>query len=418
MKHVYLLGLAAILSLGLASCGGGGGDTDSKTDTTTQTSEDPYTAEEYQTAVNKMADMPIAMVQGQTALTPSFETKLAVFNYVTLTTKQAYTIKNKGAIDVSIAWDFDKTQEHASSISMIGDVRTAEGEIDEYHKRISFRYSKEGEISPVKFTARLTAGSASKDIEFIVKLSQNTYNYDKMSVEEFYSTGSNNLFKWCTSDGSIGKNVGPDGQEQDYYYVEIPVKIVYIAADENFAIGADGARFVYLYKINGMNLSVGRYYAVGGEIAQYKGSVQLSYISYADELTDHSAIADPVMDNVVDAETILGYSQCSDKHMYSVKLEGLTLKKKITSFNMKARGTFVVKQGGKELTIAYDYHTGAAANKEADAWKEALLSLETTDTFNLYGNLIYNSEDTKFSSSGHSWQVMPMVNASSLVKVG
>ena len=121
MKKTYLLVLAAILSMGLASCGGGqGGGTES-----TPVSQ-AITDEDYETAINKVKEMPIANIDGQTALTPDFSSTLSgdKNQRVVLTTKQSVNIRGKGTIEVAIAWGYDDKQTDAKAISGIKDVKT------------------------------------------------------------------------------------------------------------------------------------------------------------------------------------------------------------------------------------------------------------------------------------------------------
>ena len=417
MKKTYLLVLAAILSMGLASCGGGnpGGGTESAPVSQGITDED------YETAVNKVKEMPIANIDGQTALTPDFSSTLSgdKNQRVVLTTKQSVNIRGKGTVEVAIAWGYDDKQPDAKAISGIKDVKDAEGNIDEYHKNLYFNYSTEKDIENVTFFGTLTAGTKTATANFKVKLEKANIVFEKLTLEEFYAPASNGLFKWNKDDGSIGVNKNAEGQDQRYYYVELPCKVIYITPDNNFAIGADGARFVYLYKVDGLGLEVGKYYAVGGEIANYYGNIQLSYISYAHELKDHATIAEPVLDNVVDIHDIKGFSMVSDKHMYSVEIRNVHLKE-ATTINLTKRGTFVLVDGdGHELTVAYDYHTGSKGGKateEGTAWKAIVDGLKTTDSITIKGNLIYADKESnaKFKASGYDWNLMPQISADAI----
>lgn len=417
MKKTYLLVLAAILSMGLASCGGGQGGTSDQSASVSQ----EITDEDYETAINKVKDMPIANVNGQTALTPGFTTKLSGDNNdrVVLTTKQSVNIRGKGTVDVALAWDYDKKQEHASAISGIKDVKNADGSIDEFHKNLYFNYPTDADIDGITFFATLTAGTKTGTANFVVKLEKANIVFEKLTLEQFYTPAANGLFKWNKDDGSIGVNKNAEGADQRYYYVELPCKVIYITPDNNFAIGADGARFVYLYKVDGLGLEVGKYYAIGGEIANYYGNIQLSYISYAEELKNHSTIAEPVLDNVVDIAGIKEFSMVSDKHMYSVELRNVHLKE-ATTINLTKRGTFVLVDGaGNEITVAYDYHTGSKGGKATEdgtAWKAIVDGLKTTDSIAIKGNLIYadSESNAKFKANGHSWNLMPQISADAI----
>lgn len=400
MKKITTLILTIAASMLLAGCGG-------NTEIDYDTIKVPETEEQAQEAIEVVKDHAIANVKGR-SLTPGVESSLSGDDRdaVTLTTKEEARVKNYGTVEVAISWDYDATK-YKGIISKIADVKDADGNIDPLHKIMYFEYSEDEDLKAeftATYTVTLTNGEkvSEKDDAFKVKLNQVHRLYEEHTIESLYEVTEG---KYCFLNDKyqIGSNKNLDNVDQGFYYVQVPGKLVYLAADKNFGVMSDGNLSVYLYKINELAQTpeVGKYYNVFAEVGSYKGAIQLTFISRMVELEDHSEIAEPAEPTELTVEAIRGYKQVSDKHMYLTKLSGVKYNGGVTAdTNPNKRFTFKVKDGDKEMNISYDYHTKIGA-----ALVEKLKDVETGNPLDIVGRLIYNGSDT-FNGNGDKWELL------------
>ena len=277
-----------------------------------------------------------------------------------------------------------------------------------YYTQFYFSTTKDVEF---EFYVDVTCGDATKRVEYSVKLLQLLVNYTDKTLEEVYTTSEDGSYytTWQTEKhGSLYKD--------DTKHLRTKGQAVYVAPDNNFGIMGDGERFIYLYKLNesGFDIEVGKYYQIAGRMGDYKGSVQMSFLSWCEELEEeehaevtpaatHLEVTANNLKKYVDEETTpTAFHHTSDKH---VRLAQITCKfSKATNFKDGSRGTTTIKDAeGNDFRVAYDYHT--AIYKELNEKTASVVN----KTVVMKGFIIYNtsSSDTWNPLECGSWDFTP-----------
>ena len=399
----------------------------------------PQTADEANAAIDKIYNMTVATSAG-TALTPG-DTKTLdadANDSVIVTILQEVQVNGK-TVKIELDWEFkadggekyysdvkDENGKYLAGFSGYKDMAN-----DPLHKIVYFSYPTHVDdvedktlhvaIRPT-YKVKLSDGTyvTKTDDDFLLDVPTAMIYFEPLSIAEFYAIDSETKrFRWLTKDNVIGKNYNLNGDQQQWYYVAVSGKLVYLAADNNFGLLQDGDLTVYLYKVNELSEKpvVGKYYTFYAEVGHYNGAAQLTFISRFEELADHSNIAEPSADHEVTIENIRTWAQISDKHQYNVVLKNVEWKgeffdksgKATTSPDFGNRVTYTLKQGDLEITAAYDYHT-----KTGEAIKAKLTALAAGATIKeVHGRLAYNGSKV-FTGDGSKWQLL-VINAEDIV---
>lgn len=333
-------------------------------------------------------------------------------------TVKTLTKVNGNTYTVTIDYDYDET---------IGKLVDIEG--DDTHKKIEWTYpgplsaddkkrEEDGEdvgniYTQVKATAK--CGQQSKEATYDLKLKHITNYFDDMSIADLYKKSDDGSTFAFMKDGKIGTN-----HDQNFYYVSVSGKVVYKAPDSNWGILSDGEHSVQLFKLSKCNdnykIVEGAYVKIYGEIAQYFGNIQLSFISKAEVLADHSSIKEPVdvkLSAHINDKSHADFVAFNDGLSNRVgTLEGLTVKDAvdIDAFDRQKRYTFTVEKDGQEFTIAYDYHVKTNDGKLAAAYKAAIkaAAADSSKKLNITGTIRWSSTGNGISSDG-AWQLVPFL---------
>lgn len=302
---------------------------------------------------------------------------------------------------------------------------------DPEHDLIKFNYGHidtdlEGNIIPdsfrvteFKLKAKAICGPATCEKEFVINLQHNKAIYDAKTIADVYAIHpAGGRYAFQEIDETTGKTYIAGNHGQNFNYIAIKGKLEYVAPDYNWGLFSDGEKMMELYRLDLSTdkniLEVGKYYTMYGEIAQYKGNVQVSYISYIEDLADHSAVADRVdygelpagINNSASPQFTHYYEGINNRYG---KLTSVTVKtetSEFSSFASGARFTFEVTKDDETFTIAYDYHIAANDNESGLNVAQRIAGLHKGDTITIKGTIRYASDDL---NDNGEWQLIPMV---------
>lgn len=394
--------LAPALLLGLSSCGPSADQT---------------------AAVEKIAGAAIVTADGSPLLAGTASEIFGDENTPLMMTVSQVTNINGNKMTVEIDWTYD-----ASYQSLVAAFEVVEG--DATHKMMTFNYPTMGaEIANFKFTANLKCGPAVATAQFEVNLNPVTHIWDKMTLAQLYarnSAGTNYAFIDETGT-KIATNHG-----QDYYYVDVCGKLLYVSNDGNWGVIADGQYYIEIYAGSAYDLKpssypalvVGNYIEVRGNIGQYQGCPQIGFITRIQLMEDHSSIADPVPFGNVSEEQFNSWNQYDGLvHRYATYNDVVyngNIKNKnsvaitASSIVLTERFTFEVKIGSTVAVIAFDYHTNNDGSSGSDpnvarAIRTILLaSTAGTTHLKIDGTLRYVSTSTNYWDNTGSYQLTPI----------
>lgn len=331
MKKLTLILTTLLASTALAACGGG-----EEEDTTGGGGEEEQTykinpkieggSEDEQTAVLKAVNKQICFKNGTTNIlsknTPDFEEDNG--DYIKVTTKQSI-VQNKKTYVVELNWKPDTTSEYYKTTEKsdnehdliyfaykgydhkdetgtfnwtlesaeCGEAHTSEAPIISYKGRIINAKIKH-EYKTISFIQEVD------DNEKTVTTDKNTYYYPSTFtlVDYEYKASEKNYSPYF-------KYNQPEGTEKNYFYVNVPGQVVYLAPDGNWGLIADGKDFLEIYAGSGTALTttnfpylkVGSKVVISGNVSQYCGNIQLGFITQVNEATVEQAagIATPDM---------------------------------------------------------------------------------------------------------------------------
>lgn len=191
---------------------------------------------------------------------------------LSLTTKQITKIDGN-SYTVELEWSWAEEYNEIISVTDLED--------DETHKKMSFVYPGESETSNSEASFKVSAkcGSQTGERTFNVLLVKSSIIYDDVKIADLYKPNSDNTnFNIVNpATGYIKSNHG-----QKYYYISVIGKVIYVAADQNWALIADGKDVLQLYRVDAASdkdlVKVGNYIRVYGSMSNGYGNLQLAYI--------------------------------------------------------------------------------------------------------------------------------------------
>ncbi len=329
---------------------------------------------------------------------------------LSVTSKQITKV-NGTQYTVNFEWKWDNQFKDVISIRDLKD--------DEYHKHLCFNYPgvDESDLS-VTFKVVAKCGSQSTEKTYNVLLTHTTLKYDDVSISSLYKTNAagTNFEIVDETTGYIKANYN-----QKYYYVSVSGKVIYVAADKNWALIANGKDVLQLYRVDEANdkdlVEVGNYVKVFGDMSNGYGNLQLAYISKVELLSDHSAIADLVeqeVPNGLNNKSDAGFKSFFSGISNAVTTFTGTANAKVT-FSGLVRATLKLNLDGADgnfITIAYDYHSGtpdkSTLNETGTAYKTIFDQVVKGTKIKVRGTLRWSdaSGNNTISANG-SWTITP-----------
>ena len=245
------------------------------------------------------------------------------------------------------------------------------------------------------------------------------------------------------------KTNNPEATEKQYYYVNVTGKVIYLAADGNFGLIADGDNVMEIYAGSGTalkesnwpNLKVGNVVKVVGNLGQFCGNVQLGFITkiLEGDASKITAPTDPLTFRAM-TEAKIGelVKEGFTDHTQALKVDGVHMEGSLRSvtgtlvpgsikwcdgdadvaaswkdtdvngIKSTKRFAFKMQVGTKQYKVGFDYHTVRNASTALfDALKTALSS---GSTFTVKGFSRYfgsNSEPFHQEGNGGVWEIIP-----------
>lgn len=275
-------------------------------------------------------------------------------------------------------------------------------------------------------------GDESENLNFTVTLKPYALTYENIKIADINklnSAGDGYDAIDYTKESPYFRTI----EDQAYRYCNVKGKVVYMAETMNWGIIADGNEYTEVYFGSDdasrakyfPGLRVGKYVECRGNLGQYKGNFQFSFIERAHELTDHSMIAEPGTHKVYNGTEIAKLEIEGGKHEYVVpgmfnSLGQITGTYKagslksgstvVTEISTNQRYSFIMIVDGHEMNVSYDYHVG----KNADGTDNfgILNQLKTViagGTHTIKGTMRYEGNDVsaKKGSGQGRWCVVP-----------
>ena len=418
------------------------------------------TEEEHKAILEALNIKPICQqfAKSSTPIYPDSAVTLEEHKYqnIKLTTRQ-----KMGSLFVDFTWEVDETQEYFGKLHHLK---------DGVHDLIEIKYkgfsTEEGTFNWK--LAKIVCGEAvsNANIEYSAKVKNETYVHDHITLADLYAITDeektvvvNNItYKYPATFDKIdysenSQNKGayspffvannPDApEENEYYFVSIPGKIIYTSPDGNWGLLADGKNVLEIYSGSGTafvadnwpNL-LNKYVRVEGNMAVYNGNMQLSYV------TKIAALSDAEKATIAEPEP-LQFRSMSESALADLKVEGYTNEKQAVmyadggclmnglaevtgtyingslkvgedavspdSLSNSARCTFELKVGNEKIVVAYDYHTDRDGTHGVMAALKA--ALKGSGNITIKGTMRYNS--TKgFICEGNTgvWNIVPFL---------
>ncbi len=331
---------------------------------------------------------------------------------LSVTVKQVTKVNNV-SYTVELEWTWAEEYNEVISLSEL--------EGDEYHKKMSFVYPGESDKENTTASFKVTGkcGSSTSERTFNVILVKPTIKYDEVTIASLYEANSDNT-NFNIVDTSTGYIKG--NYNQKYYYIAVSGKVIYVAADQNWALIADGKDVLQLYRVDASSdkelVTVGNYIKVWGNMSNGYGNLQLAFVTKVEILEDHSKIAD-----FVEQEIPNGLNNTKDDKGFRSFFSGIsnavttftgTANSTIT-FTGKARATLKLNLDGAEgnyITIAYDYHVGtpdkSKLNETGEAYKKVFDQVKKGTKLKIRGTMRWSSDSgtNVINAKGH-WTITP-----------
>lgn len=444
MKKFTILLAVAASTFALASCGDGGGDDPSVKELVANVSGG--SAEERE-AIQTCVKKSIAQVSNKTPILIGNSYDLLADNGDFLEVATTYNTKVTSGkkYNVAIEWDFGTSD-------LVAEVTDP----DSVHKMVEFNYPGQGgQDTTYSFSIKkMTCGGASTtdpQVKYTCNVKKSTFLHYDVHVDEL-----NKVHK--LDDGSYyyeiadetdanhayfksqPENVGKSEKGDKYYYVSCPGKVIYYTPDGNWGLLADGDHVMEIYAGSELNIGPTRYPAMKGDyvkvlgnMGQYNGNIQISYITEMKKATvadlkngepsmNYQTITDTMIASI--KNELGGHKQCVPGANLSNALAQMeatyvpgTLKgsdgKATTKDKLQnARFTFDVMVGTEKVTIAYDYHVDRDGTHGVFEAVKAMVDAE--GTFNIKGTLRFQGDDEhpfappteKFPGA---WQLVPFL---------
>lgn len=308
-----------------------------------------------------------------------------------------YIVLNNNYQDIEITWNIDQKQSGFRKLTKRDNVSLLE-----------FSFPKKGEESK-QFVVRMTSAkynsckTDSKEIlEYYFTLLPETLVYDELRIKDIVAMDPNNPEHFAQIDYTLSNPyfkpnntaVDPEtGEEKGtYHYVITYGEVIYAAPDGNWGLLQEGNDIIEFYagssarpftKEKWPDLEVGKKVLMAGNLAQYKGNIQLGFVTRIEEAPAGVTIQNATKTYAqITASDIAGFKLSTGKHkqsiggmMNSLRTITGTIKPgswmvgsaKATAFDPDKRNTFTVVVGSEELNVTYDYHIGKGGGNEANA---------------------------------------------------
>ena len=352
-----------------------------------------------------------------------------------------YLVKKQKIKDktVAVEWSVDKNQEYYAGRDVV----------DEYRDLVEVNYKGYGEADgQLKWAiSKISCGKAvaknAKELKYTCAVKNFTYRHDLMTIAELNKVTDEEMTVNLGADKAVykfkstldimdyepeaGQKYSPyfagnnEGAEEDYLYVGVKGKVIYLAPDGNWGLIADGDQVMEIYAGAGTKLKAenfpnlaNEYVCVWGNISQYTGNVQLSFISKITKI-EASEITEPTKTYAtLDASAIAALknpeNEGYDSHKQFIdgfsnslaKVTGTFVAGSLKDRDGKAvsgfdklvdnRFTFELKVGTEKMTIAYDYHTNIGA--KTNLFSEYVAQLKKGGNITVKGTARYNGADT------------------------
>ncbi len=351
-----------------------------------------------------------------------------------------------GDFTVELTWGVDETQATFNWIK----------ETDEAHSIISPKYpgfknpstefkwtlesAKCGKAKTIgtvcEYTAMLTAESHPHDEMTIAEINKCTMEAQTINGHSYPSTFD--LVKYDQASPYFEPN--KEDETAKYHYIKTKGKVLYYAPDGNWALIGDGNQILELYAGSGTALTPDKfpslrsdYVEVSGNLSQYCGNIQVGFITIINDCPKGN-IVDPDVNNVrqITSEFItqnfelespfVCQKQAIDGFSNSLaQIEGTVVSGSVKDKSGKTvssasalvnnRFTFqVALSGGKNLTVAYDYHTDRQG--EVGLFNALKGKIFSSNTIKIKGTMRYsgNDENSFILDNGNPgvWNIVPM----------
>ena len=405
-KSLKLLALSLGLAVvGLAGCRGGDGGTTS------------YGAEVEAAAIKKVMGGNVAAVNNVTPIIAGQASELDADNNdnVTVISKQLVNVDGVKA-EVVVDWTYEDPN------SLVDQFHVLEG--GDTNKVFEFNYpAKGGAAASFEFTATPKCGSTTGDpVKFNISLLACKYSYPEYALGEILAVKSDgSCFEHVTNAEKGYWESNNEDAGTAYMYITTRGKVVYLSPDGNWGLIADGALYCEIYAGSGRQLmskyypglTVGNWVSVRGEPSNYKGNVQLGYISKVKQI-EKGSMAEPGAMKTMDEAYLNSYNQFNGDMNALFQVTGTfagNASPALAAWNDGARGTFDITVGSKTLTIAYDYHTSKGGSSTLFTEMMAVLNAATAGSTQLTikGTLRFVASGSSVFTNAGTCQLTPFL---------
>lgn len=331
---------------------------------------------------------------------------------------------------IQLKWKIDKTQPAFNNVRKVTDERAL----------LEFNFPKKGEeartfkmslVGAETNGCKMKAGQA---LEYTFNILPLDKNYESLSIAKITNV-TNGKFDQIDYNQTSPYFYGNDPEAEDghgYHYVETYGEVVYLSPDGNWGLIQDGDNILEIYagastrsftQANWTHLEVGKKLAFMGNLSQYKGNIQLGFVTGVYELPQGVTVANATKHYSELKEADLAAMASGAYHVQATPNMMNSLRyvvgkivpnswkdgngNKISAFDSGSRACFDVQVGNQQITVAYDYHTTGGhnpidsdyANGIRKMFNDAFGKYDTTYRF--VGTMRYNTNAKNvFSKEG------------------
>lgn len=339
---------------------------------------------------------------------------------------------------IDITWEWDSKQAAFRRAS----------KYDEGVRLIELNYPQKGEAETT-FKMRMTKakiGSCSTKkgqiLEYVFTLKPNEFAYQEVSVHDMCKMDPSNpehyaIINYDQTNPYFVPNdyiLDENGKKtKEYQYVKTYGEVVYLTPDGNWGLLANGEDVIEIYAGSALTLTtqrfpslqVGKNVEIWGEMGQYCGNIQISYIVDVKDAPSNANIT-PAKKSLSDYKAVTAtdianwaadgkHKQGVANQMNALKYVEGTVKSVSATFSVGKRSTAVLTVGNQELTVAYDYHICGGKNPddfvtpETSALKAKFQQLTVGKSVKIYGTMRYNGNDEGkvFGVNTGFWNLVP-----------
>ena len=285
------------------------------------------------------------------------------------------------------------------------------------------------------YTATLTAESHPHDEMTIAQINKCTMEEQTINGHKYPSTFD--MVKYDQASPYFEPN--KEDETAKYHYIKTKGKVLYYAPDGNWALIGDGDQVLELYAGSGTGLTPesfpslkSEYVEVSGNLSQYCGNIQVGFVTIINDCPKGN-IVDPDLNNVrkITSEFItqnfelaspfVCHKQAIDGFSNSLgQIEGTIDPSSVKDKSGKAvanesdltnnRFTFKVNlEGGKAITVAYDYHTDR--NGDNGLYNLLKSKIFAANQIKLKGTMRYSGNDENSfildNANPGVWNIVP-----------